>query len=102
MEDQVSSHLLTKVPTARLTESVGDVRKRLFSRRKNWECVSYVYVLDANDKLRGVASLKELLSAPVKKKMSAFKRVQMATVRMHTPVTVAVARSLKHNIRTVP
>lgn len=101
-EDQVGSHILTNVPVATLTETVGDVRRRVFGRPKIWESVDYVYVLDAHQKLKGIASIKELLASPVSKKMSSFRKRLIASVRPHSSISIAVARAIKHNVKTVP
>lgn len=95
-------HLLARIPTAELTETVATVRERLEKNARSWDSMNYVYVLDAKRRLKGVASIREVLQTNKRKKMEVFKKKELAVLYPHSELRIAAARALKHNIKSVP
>jgi len=99
---QAARHVLSRVPTALLSDTVGQTRTEVLKGARHWDSLSYIYVLDAKGRLKGVASLRELLQTNQRKTMGVFKKKRLAVVYPHSLLRIAAARALKHNIKAVP
>jgi magnesium transporter len=97
----VINYLLTKVPTVSLSYNVGQCLD-LIRRKKDWDTINYIYVLNKNKELVGVISVKELLKT--KNGVSARK------IMKHQPIGIPVSASqeraavvaIQHNVKMVP
>lgn len=99
--DQAGRQLLLKVPTATLEEHVGVVRDRIL-RKRQWDTINYIYVLDAKGVLKGVASIKELMASPKTRKMTFFRKKEMAVGHPHSRILILAARAIRFNIKAIP
>ena len=99
---EAAKHLLEKIPTALQAETVATVQKRITDKKARFESLRYIYVLKKTGKLKGVLSLKELFAAPKRSKMNKFERKDLVVVHPRSPLQVATARAIGHNIRAIP
>lgn len=94
--------MLTRIPTAKLGETVEDVRARILDPKATWDTVSYVYVLDERKHLEGVLSIKELLRAKPETLMKKFDRKTLVTVHAHAHASTVANRAVHHGLKAIP
>lgn len=101
-KDQAARHMFTKVPTAKLSESVLTVRKRVLDPKAGWDSIAYIYVMDSKNRIRGVASVHDLFQVGQRKKMKVFARKKMIVAHPHSPLRIVAAKAISHNIKALP
>ncbi|MFC1787804.1 magnesium transporter [Patescibacteria group bacterium] len=94
-------HMLTKIPTAYLDETVGLVRQRII-KKKNWDSINYIYLLDKKDRLTGVISIKELFRTNARKKLKDFKNSKLVVTHPHSSLQIVTAKVIAHNVKALP
>lgn len=90
------------VPAVSAEATVADIERLLLKRAKDFNSINYVYVTDANHRLVGVISLKEVFQQP---KLTLAKDVmvtQLITVHPHTDQERVVHLALAHDLKAVP
>lgn len=95
-------HVLTKVPTAYQSQTVGEVLAAV--RRGRWQSADHVFVLSNEEKkkLTGVVSIRVLLSANDGRKISEVAREDFPTVYPDTPEEKVALTALHHDFDMVP
>ena len=87
---------------ARLDDSAAKAMERLREQAEYVETVYYIYVVDRSDKLRGVFSLRDLLTTPPEKKVRDFMTenpVSVPTAGTEEEITDVIA---KYNLLALP
>ena len=79
----------------------GEVLKKIVSGTKV-ESIYYIYVLDDNDALTGVVTLRQLLTAPPEKAVAEFMRKKVIRVKIDTDNKAVSNIFLKYNFDVVP
>lgn len=79
----------------------GEVLKKIVSGTKV-ESIYYIYVLDDNDALSGVVTLRQLLTAPPEKPVAEFMRKKVIRVKIDTDNKAVSSIFLKYNFNVVP
>jgi len=97
---RVKAHLFSKVPEATRETTVGEVLTKL--RTEMWDSVHYVYVLDAERKLLGVASVKQVLQAADHAKIGDFMQPVKAHVTEHSDQEHVAIKAIHHDLKAVP
>lgn len=82
-------------------ELVGNVKKTITTKAKELEIVDYAYVVDEQNKLLGVTSLKEILQAPDESKITTIMK-HPVTVDFHTDQERLIYLVLKHDLKAIP
>ncbi len=99
----VMRYCTSRVPTARLTETVGAVQARIHKEIPRLDTLNYIYILDDRDRLVNVLSLKELSA---RRSTARLARVveprKLCTVRETADRERAAYMALRHNIKAVP
>lgn len=99
---EAARNMLVKVPTALAHETAGAVRARLLETAASYDTVIYIYVLDAGGRLKGAASIKELLRAEAATPMSRFEKKELAVVHPRSRLPAVAARAITHNVKALP
>lgn len=60
--DTVNSNISTKFPQIKLGDRIGHVEENLSHHANNYDMIDYIYVVDENNILRGVMSIKKVFS----------------------------------------
>jgi magnesium transporter len=87
---------------ARLDDTAAKAMERLREQAEYVETVYYIYVVDRSDKLRGVFSLRDLLTTPPEKKVRDFMTenpVSVPTAGTEEEITDVIA---KYNLLALP
>jgi magnesium transporter len=100
--DSAVTSITTKFLSVGEEETAGEIKKLIASRAKELEVIDYVYVVDENRFLHGVASLKDVLQAhddvPVKKIM----KRKLVTADMHADQERIIYLVLKNKLKSIP
>jgi magnesium transporter len=108
---QQFSHLPTKsaariatadVPIVSPDAIIADVEALLTKRTKDFETINYVYVVDADQSLKGVLSVKEVFRAPKSKPVRELMVTKLVTVRPTTHRERAALKAIKHSLKAIP
>jgi len=98
-----AGHIMkTNVPTTVVGTHIGDVEKMLLQKTNEFESISYVYILDYEQKLKGVLSVKEIFRQPKDRLVDKLMNKKLVTVHAHTDQERVVYTAIKHNIKAVP
>jgi len=94
--------MITNVPTARPEERILDVRKKLFEKAKDFETLNYIYIIDREEKLTGILSLKDVFQRPEETRLEGIMVKDIIKVRPHTDQEKVAILALKHNLKSIP
>ena len=83
-------------------ELVGGVKNMITNKAKELEILDYVYIIDEQDKLLGVVSLKEILQSPEESKMVSIMKAHPVSVDFHTDQERLIYLVLKHDLKAIP
>ncbi len=91
-----------KIPIVTATQTIGDARKLIEKRSKQFEIIDYIYVTDNEGKLAGVFSVKDVHAYNPKVKVTKICKTALVTVKPEDKQDDAAYLSLKHNIAAIP
>jgi magnesium transporter len=94
--------LITNVPITQENHTAKYMKDMLSDPEKRFETVNYVYVVSTHHKLKGIISIKDILSAPDDKKVTELMQQDIVTVRPSTDQERIAQLAIKHNIKAVP
>src|SRR3989339_1196498 len=101
-ERSAGSVMNTEYISVKSSSSVNVVWDRIRSEIKKKESIYYLYVLDENDALVGVVTLRQLLTAPHEKLVSEVMRKRVSKVRVDTDIKDAAQLFLKYDFTVIP
>ncbi|MCS7123105.1 MAG: magnesium transporter [Candidatus Aenigmarchaeota archaeon] len=96
------SQMITAVPTVKIGVTVNDLRRIILKNTKIFDTIDYIYVVDKNNVLSGVISIKELLSASENIKVEKLMKKNIVYVYPYTPQERVVYLALSNGIKAVP
>lgn len=94
--------MISNVPTALPEEKIADMRKRLFEKAGEFETINYIYILDRENKLTGVFSLKDVFQKPEETKIEDLMERNVVKVRPSTDQERVAILALKYNLKAIP
>lgn len=101
--DSAGRHMTVQVPVASAHETLAQVHERLLERSADFATINYVYVLDAQGKLDGVLSVKELFSKPLTRTVGdVCKKTFIVSVHPESHQKHAAYLALRHSIKAIP
>jgi len=100
--EEALAHLTTAVPTISVTKTVGDAKTQIEINITNYETIHYTYLIDANERLCGVVSIKELIAFDSRTPLEQFCSKTLVTARRHSNAARVAYLALRHNISAVP
>lgn len=95
--------MITAFPRVQMGVTVRDIERLLSEKAESFDTIDYVYVVDRDNVLRGVVSIKEIHSIP-EKDVSVEQLMKRDVVVAH-PSTLqerVVYLALSHNIKAIP
>jgi magnesium transporter len=100
--DSAGSQMSSDVPIARQEDTLETVTQELFSRAKDFASVSYIYIIDRDNKLTGVFSINEIFT---KDKNTKVKDIMIKDIVKAHPTLdqeKVAHKALRHNIKAIP
>lgn len=95
--------LTDRIPIVPVTSTLLETQSYLLSHKGEFDSIDYIYVMDAEGKLVGVFSIKEIYRRPLSESVSSVYRkspLVTANIRSHPEEIAHLA--LKHGIKAVP
>lgn len=102
LPETAESLLITNIPTLGLDASIADAEALLVKKTKDFETINYLYIVDKNEKLKGVLSVKELYRTPKTESVKSYMTKELITARPHTHQERLARLALKHSIKAIP
>ena len=96
------SRAITAFPRAKLGDTVRNIESILTERARDFETIDYVYVVDENEVLLGVASIKEIHSSSKDARIEDIMTRKLVSVHALTHQERVVYLALSHGIKAVP
>ena len=96
------SRAITAFPRAKVGDTVRNVESMLTEKAKDFETIDYVYVVDENEVLLGVASIKEIHSSTKDANIEDLMTKKLVFVHLLTHQERIVYLALSHGIKAVP
>lgn len=94
--------MITKVPKAKPTYKIDEIRKMLSESAGAIDSFGYIYIVDGAEKLIGVISLKEIFTSNGGLMAKDVMKKDVISARRNTDQEHVAALALKHNIKSVP
>jgi magnesium transporter len=98
----VGSIMNTDYTTAKPAETAGLVLKRIIDECEKSEMYRYVYVLDHDDRLKGVVSLRNLLLSDAQILIADIMTEQAISVQIDTRIRRVAKLFFKYNFEAIP
>jgi len=95
--------MISTIPRVQIGETIRDIERMLLKKAKTFDTIDYVYVVDENNVLRGVISIKEILGMP--KKDVKIEEAMKKDLIVAYPLTLQermVYLALSHNLKAIP
>jgi len=92
----------TEFISAKHNATAGMVLDKIKNEYKKSETIYYIYVLDDNDQLVGMVTLRQLLTAPPEKIISEFMHKRVAKVKVNTDIRDVAEIFYKYDFTVVP
>jgi len=99
---EAGSLMNTEFMTAKHHMSVGMILEKVKAESKNKELIYYIYILDDQETLAGVVTLRQLLTTAAEKIASDFMHRRIVKVRVDTDVKDVAEIFSKYNFVAVP
>lgn len=100
--DSAGGKMIQNIPLVFAKDSILDVKKILFEKMKELETINYIYVIDEQEKLVGVFSIKEIFQRPEETKVEDIMQTQIVTARPYTDQERVAILALNHNLKAIP
>jgi len=94
--------MLKKIPISKPSATIHEIEKYLLKNTRELETINYIYVKNANGKLVGVLSIKELFRTPKDTRVSEIMVKDLITIRAKTDQERAARLAIKNNLKEIP
>lgn len=102
LRGSIYHRITANIPTTSQNKQVKEAIDFVLSNIHTFASINYLYIVDKNEKLKGVVSIKELFSSPQNKKLADVMVEKVFFVHPHSRQEKATVLALKHNIKAVP
>ena len=100
--ESAGRRMVTNVPTALPSETIADIRERLFEKAQDFETLNYIYILGQEGKLAGVLSLKDVFQKPEGSMVGGLMTTNIVKIRPGADQEKVAILALRHNIKSIP
>ena len=94
--------ITTNVPVVPSGTTLADAEKLLILKSKELETINYFYIVDSENKLLGVVSIKEVFRSPKTSKIEEFIKKSLVKAHVGTPRERIASIAIQNNIKAVP
>lgn len=100
--ESAGREMIKAVPIIYSEQRILDVKNMLFDKMKELETINYIYVIDKQEKLIGVFSVKEIFRRPEQTKIREIMKQDIIKVRPYTDQEKIAISALKNNLKSIP
>ncbi|MDD2913556.1 MAG: magnesium transporter [Candidatus Pacebacteria bacterium] len=83
-------------------ENLSDIRKNFLKNIKKFETINYVYIIDRQNRLKGVISIKDVLNREIDCFAKDIMEKEVVKGRRGTDRERVVSLAIKHNLKAIP
>ncbi|MBI4296244.1 MAG: magnesium transporter [Chloroflexi bacterium] len=94
--------LTHKIPVVLATYTLAETQALLFARKGQFDTIDYIYVTDADGRLVGVFSIKEIYNRPLSTNVSTLYKKSPVTARLRSHPEEIAELAVKHDIKAIP
>lgn len=94
--------MIHNIPVIHPTAAIAEIEDLLLKKTKEFETINYIYIVDKDNMLQGVVSVKEIFRSPKIAKVYQLMRKELITVHPHTHQETAAILAIKHNLKAIP
>lgn len=94
--------MTARVPVVSLHATIGEIESLLLKNRTTFDSIDYVYIIDKEQKLKGVISVREIFNENKSVSVQNVMERNVISVRPHTYRERIAYLALKHNIKSLP
>jgi magnesium transporter len=107
MDSEISNssaliNMTKKVPVVQLGETIGTIENLLSRKADKFDSIDYIYVVDTNNVLRGVISIKNVFCANLQEKVERLMVKDLITVYPDTSQRKVVYLALTNGLKALP
>lgn len=92
----------SQVPLSKASDTIAEVEKMLLKKTGEFETINYVYIVDVDQKLKGVISIKEIFRSPKETILSEIMKTKLVRVRPRTDQERVALLAISHNLKAIP
>jgi magnesium transporter len=100
--ETAGSRITTAFPRAKIGDTISKIENMLTEKAKDFETIDYVYVVDENEVLLGVASIKEIHSSTKDANIEELMKRKIVSVHLLTHQERIVYLALSHGLKAIP
>jgi len=100
--ESVGRNMVRQVPLCHQDDRILDVKRILFDTMDNLETINYIYVVDINNKLIGVFSIKEIFRRSENTLVKEVMSRDVIKIRPYADQEKVVILALKNNLKAIP
>lgn len=101
-EESAGRLMTVNVPVVHEDATIGDIERTLLKKGNRFETINYIYLVDAQNKLKGIVSIKDLFHYPKAQAAKELFPKNIVTANAYTDQEQVALLALKHNIKAVP
>lgn len=100
---ETAGHLMIHhVPMVTESETIAHIEKLLLEKVHTFTTIDYIFVVNKENALKGVVSIKDLFRAPKSTVVATIMTRDVVTVRTHTDQERVALLAVRHNLKAIP
>jgi len=100
--DSAGRHAISEIVRVKRSSTIRDVLRLLSKEGKRFKIIDPIYVVDKDEKLVGVVSIRDIFDYPQKTKVSKIMQRKVVSLPPDADDEKAVHVALKYGIKTIP
>lgn len=93
---------VSRIPVAEITDTISEIEKNILKKIKELDTINYIYVVDKEQKLKGVISIKEIFRQPKEIIVSEIMDKKLVRARLRTNQERIALLAIKYNLKAIP
>lgn len=94
--------MVSNVPVINVSLKIKDARDLISKKINDFESISYIYVVDKSNCLKGVLSIKDIFRENPNVEINKVMNKEVVSIRYHTDQEHATILALKHKLKSIP
>jgi magnesium transporter len=94
--------MISNVPKVKPENTIADIESLLLRKIRDIETINYIYVINDQNKLLGVVSIKELFCKPKETKVDQIMEEKLVFAHPHTHQERVALLAIQHNLKAIP
>ena len=100
---ETAGHLMIhNVPVVKRSSTIAHIEKLLLEKINDFESIDYIYIVDNNNILLGVVSIKDVFRSHKSTHVEKIMSQQIISVHAHTDQERVALLAVQHNLKSVP